>query len=63
MKIVSTTTVWPKWQIVIPKEIRNKLNIKPGDWMIILLKDDKYIWLVKNNEIDDLMKFINNEKK
>ena len=63
MRVISTTSVWPKWQIVIPKEIRDKLNINTWDNMVVLLKDDKYIWLVKNDQIWELMKFINNEIK
>ena len=61
LKVVSTTTVWPKWQIVIPKEIRDTLNIKPWDNMVVLMKNWKYIWLVKNDDIWDLMKYITSE--
>ncbi len=61
LKVVWTTTVWPKGQIVIPKEIRDELNINPGDNMVVLMKDGKYVWLVKNDNIWDLMKFITSE--
>ena len=58
LKVVWTTTVWPKGQIVIPKEIRDTLDIKPWDNMVVLMKDWKYIGLVKNDNIWDLMKYI-----
>ena len=61
LKVVGTTTVWPKWQIVIPKEIRDKLNINPWDNMVVLMKNWKYVGLVKNDDIWDLMKYITSE--
>lgn len=61
LKVVWTTTVWPKWQIVIPKEIRDTLDIKTWDNMVVLMKDWKYVGLVKNDNIWDLMKYITSE--
>jgi AbrB family looped-hinge helix DNA binding protein len=61
LKVVWTTTVGPKGQIVIPKEIRDTLDINPWDNMVVLMKDWKYIWLVKNDNIWDLMKYITSE--
>ncbi len=63
MKLYGTTTIWPKGQIVIPKDIRDKLWLNPGDSMTILLKNDKFIGLVRNQDISELMEYIkmNNE--
>jgi AbrB family looped-hinge helix DNA binding protein len=58
LKVVWTTSVWPKWQIVIPKEVRDTLDIKPWDNMVVLMKDNKYVGLVKNDNIWDLMKYV-----
>lgn len=58
MKLYGTTTIWPKGQIVIPKDIRDKLDLKPGDSMTVLLKNDKFIWLVRNQDINELMEYI-----
>ena len=63
IKLYWTVTVWPKWQLVIPKEIRNKLDIKPGDSITVLMKSDKFIGLVRNEDITELMEYVKNEKK
>jgi len=57
-KLYWTTTIWPKWQIVIPKEIREKLWINPWDNVIVLLKNDKFIWIVRNDDMSELMNLI-----
>jgi len=61
IKLYGTTTIWPKWQLVIPKEIRNKLNINSWDSMTIILKDDKFIGIIKNEDIKELFEYIKNE--
>lgn len=61
IKLFWTTTIWPKWQLVIPKEIRDKLNINTWDSMTIILKDDKFIWILKNEDITELLEFVKNE--
>lgn len=56
LKIRWTVTIWPKWQIVIPKDARDALDIKPWDNMLVLYSlEKKHIWIVKN---DDLQKII-----
>ena len=62
MKLYWTTTIWAKGQLVIPKEVRDILNLKPGDSMTILLKNNKFIGLVRNDDIEELMEYIKNEK-
>jgi len=63
IKLYWVVTVWPKWQIVIPKEIREKLNLKTGSTLAIILKDEKYLWFVKNEDIWDLYNYIESENK
>lgn len=63
LKLFWTTNVWTKWQIVIPKEIRDKLNINPWDSISIVLKDDKFIWLIKNQDLTELMEYIKSFSK
>ncbi|MDD5770486.1 MAG: AbrB/MazE/SpoVT family DNA-binding domain-containing protein [Candidatus Gracilibacteria bacterium] len=61
IKLFGTTTIGPKGQLVIPKEIRDKLNINTGDSMTIILKDDKFIGILKNEDITELLEFVKNE--
>lgn len=67
IKLYWTANIGPKWQIVIPKEVRDILNIKPWDSMTIILKSNKVIWLIKNEDISLLLEYVNsynnNEKK
>lgn len=35
---MATTTISPKFQVVIPKEVRNKLHLKPGQKMTVVTK-------------------------
>jgi AbrB family looped-hinge helix DNA binding protein len=58
MKIMWFWSVGPKWQIVIPKEIRTLLNVEPGDNLVFLVKDGKYMGLVKNEDVQELMDHI-----
>ncbi len=53
-KYVGICKVGEKGQIVIPKEVRNIFNIKPGDSVIVLCDKEKGIALVKSDVIEDL---------
>jgi AbrB family looped-hinge helix DNA binding protein len=35
---MSTTTISPKYQVVIPKEVREKLHLKSGQKMTVVVK-------------------------
>lgn len=41
MTLAGTATVGPKGQIVIPADVREKMNIKSGDKLIALYFDSK----------------------
>jgi AbrB family looped-hinge helix DNA binding protein len=43
---------------VIPKEIRTLLGIESGDNLVFLVKDGKYMGLVKNEDVQELMDHI-----
>ena len=46
--------VGEKGQIVIPKEVRDIFDIKPGDSLIVLADSKKGIALVKSEVIEDV---------
>jgi len=57
VKICSTSSVGPKWQVVIPKEIRDKIGINTWDKVVILLRNDKFVWIVKANDLTNLLEY------
>lgn len=61
MKLCGTTTIGPKGQIVIPKEARDILNLNPGDSVTLVLKDDKALAIIKNENIQELFDYIKAE--
>lgn len=63
VKIHSTVTVGTKWQVVIPSEVREMLSIKPWDTLMVVTKLWKAIWMVKLDDIDELMEYIKKEQE
>lgn len=61
MKLCGTTTIGPKWQIVIPKEAREVLQLNPWDSVTLVLKDDKALAIIKNENIQELFDYMKAE--
>ena len=53
-KYMGISKVGEKGQIVIPKEVRDMFDIKPGDSLIVLADSKKGIALVKSEVIEDV---------
>jgi len=53
---MDTVRVSPKFQVVIPQEVRERTGIKPGDRMIVLQKGD-VIYLVRVGDIKGMKGF------
>lgn len=53
-KYIGISKVGEKGQIVIPKEVRDIFDIKPGDSLIVLADSKKGIALVKSEVIEDV---------
>ena len=53
-KSLSVVKVGEKGQIVIPKDMRDMFNIKPGDSILVLADKERGIAIVSN---EDYMKF------
>lgn len=56
-KIMSVVKVGEKGQIVIPKDMRDMFNIKPGDMILVLADQEKGIAIVSN---EGYLKFAKN---
>ena len=54
---MKTVTVSPKFQVVIPREVRESLSIKPGEKMQIINYADR-IELVPMRKIKDMRGFL-----
>jgi AbrB family looped-hinge helix DNA binding protein len=46
---MTTITVSPKFQVVIPKEIRQKLNLKPGQKLQVIQLGDRIEYIILKN--------------
>ena len=53
-KFVGISKVGEKGPIVIPKEVRDMFDIKPGDSVIVLCDKNKGIELLKADTIEEL---------
>ena len=53
-KYMGISKVGEKGQIVIPKEVRDIFDIKPGDSLIVLADSKKGIALLKSEVIEDV---------
>lgn len=59
LKIWGTAIVWPKGQVVIPKEIRDNLNIKPWDSILFIYTwDNSHVWIIKNDNLQTILDFV-----
>ena len=55
---MATVKVGPKGQIVIPKEVRDMFDVKPGDTMVLLADVERGIALQNYSMMDVIMKSI-----
>lgn len=51
--MMSTVTVSPKFQVVIPKDVRNAINLKPGQ-KLVAMAWGKTIALVPDYSLEDV---------
>lgn len=54
---MATVTISPKYQVVIPKAIREQLNLKPGQKIEAIVLDDR-IELIPVRPIQQLRGFV-----
>jgi len=54
---MATTTISPKYQVVIPKEIREKLRLKSGQKMTVVVKGD-VVYLIPEKPVESFRGFL-----
>lgn len=60
-KIVWNVVVWPKWQVVIPKILRDEMGIIPWDNLICISKEGKWIVLIKADTVLEFIDYVRSE--
>jgi len=55
-QIWGVTTVGERGQVVIPVKVREELGLEKGDQLVVVSKGKKFIGLVKESEITDMLK-------
>ncbi|NUJ97788.1 AbrB/MazE/SpoVT family DNA-binding domain-containing protein [Candidatus Gracilibacteria bacterium] len=63
LKLCGVCTIGPKGQVLIPKDVRDFMNIKVGDKFVIVVKDEKYLGLIQNEDIQEIKDYIEYEQK
>lgn len=63
LKLHSSVTIGSKGQVVISKDVRDRVGVKPWDELMIMTKDDKYIWLVRNDNLRQIVEYLKTELK
>jgi len=57
---MDTVKVSPKFQVVIPLDVRERTGIKPGDRMVVMEKGD-VIYLIRIGDVKDAKGFLRNK--
>ncbi|MBH2007309.1 AbrB/MazE/SpoVT family DNA-binding domain-containing protein [Candidatus Saccharibacteria bacterium] len=56
IELAGQVTIGPRGQVVIPSEVRHKLNLKPGDHMLALyIADSESVAFVHRSKLQDLI--------
>lgn len=61
VKMHGSAKVGSRWQIVIPKDIRDTLKIAPDDTLLIFTKHDTMVWLIKADDLEHFIEYIKSE--
>jgi len=54
---MSTTTISPKYQVVIPKDVREKLRLKSGQKMIVVVKGG-VVYMIPEKPLESFKGFL-----
>ena len=57
LKILGTSKIGTRGQVTIPKEAREKFNLKPGNIVLFIEKDGRL--MIVKGDLKDLREYIN----
>lgn len=61
VKMHGSVTVGTKWQIVIPKDVRDMLEIGEGDTLMTITKYGRFVWFIKAEDMEDFIELLKSE--
>ena len=61
VKMHGSVTVGTKWQIVIPKDVRDMLDISEGDTLMTMTKYGKFVGFIKAEDMSDFIELLKTE--
>ncbi len=61
VKMHGSVTVWTKGQIVIPKDVRDMLDISEGDTLMTMTKYGKFVGFIKAEDMTDFIELLKTE--
>lgn len=61
VKMHGSVTVGTKWQIVIPKDVRDMLGITEWDTLMTMTKYGRFVWFIKAEDMEDFIELLKAE--
>ncbi len=61
VKMHGSVTVGTKGQIVIPKDVRDMLDISEGDTLMTMTKYGKFVGFIKAEDMEDFIELLKSE--
>lgn len=61
VKMHWSVTVGTKWQIVIPKDVRDMLEIVEWDTLMTMTKYGRFVWFIKAEDMEDFIELLRAE--
>lgn len=61
VKMHGSVTVGTKWQIVIPKDVRDMLDITEGDTLMTMTKYGRFVGFIKAEDMEDFIELLKSE--
>lgn len=61
VKMHGSVTVGTKGQIVIPKDVRDMLDISEWDTLMTMTKYGKFVWFIKAEDMEDFIDLLKAE--